>query len=108
MTIIFCADPLEVGQPDIRDVVRGCFGDLSENQNEADNRAAREKVAALKLNVRPENAPAFEPVGGVSVEDFAAELEDASARVLNVFGLHHEVFRQHLRETYNGYYRDAT
>ena len=89
----------------IRDVVRGYFGDLIENQSEADTRVAREKVAALKLNVRPANAPAFEPVGGVSVEDFAAELEDESARALNVFGLPHDVFKAHFREAYEGYYR---
>lgn len=67
-----------------------------------------EKIAALELTVRPENGVVFEPVGGVSVEDYAQELQDESARELNVFGLPHEVFRLHFREMSESYFHDAT
>ena len=53
------------------------------------------KIAPLNLNVRPENGAAFEPVGGVTIVDFAAELEDESARELNVFGLPRADFLRH-------------
>ena len=89
----------------IRDIVRAGFGDVNSDASEAVKRAAWEKAVALNLTVRPEGGPAFEPVGGVTVQDFATELEDETARELNVLGLPHEVFERYFREVYEGYYR---
>ena len=86
----------------IRDIVRAFFSD-----DGGRTRENWDEIVALKLAVRPENGVAFEPVGGVSVEDFAEELEDESARELNVFGLPYEVFRLHFREAFEAYFGDA-
>ena len=80
----------------IRDIVR----DFSQSP-------AFDKIAPLNLTVRPENGVPFEPIGGVTVEDFAEELEDENARELNVFGLPREDFLRHFRHMSEGYYRDA-
>ncbi len=79
----------------IRDIVR-----------EFSQSPAWQKLAPLNLNVRPENGAPFEPVGGVTVMDFADELEDENARELNVFGLPSEDFTRHFRHMSEAYFHD--
>ena len=90
----------------IRDTVRACWNGEDKERSKAQTRAIWADIAALKLNVHPENAPAFELVGGVSVEDFAKELEDENERCLNIFGLDSEVFQLYFREMAKAYWRD--
>ena len=92
----------------IRDVVRAGFGDATSDQSEAEQRAAWERAVALNLTVRSKNGPAFEPIGGVTVQDYADELKDESARELTLYGLPHETFKLHFARLTGGYYRDAT
>ena len=61
----------------------------------AGRRAKWEELCALNLRVRAQDGAEFQPVGGVSVEDYASELEDKSARELKVFGLPFEVFQRY-------------
>jgi hypothetical protein len=53
------------------------------------------KVEALALVVKPDAGPPFEPVGGVSLVDYAEELGEETGHELSVLGLHHEVFYQY-------------
>jgi hypothetical protein len=62
------------------------------------------KVEALGLVVKPEEGPPFEPIGGVSLIDYAEELGDKTGRELRVLGLHHEVFFVYFREAHEEYH----
>jgi hypothetical protein len=63
------------------------------------------KIEALDLVVKPEQGQLFEPVGGVSLIDYAEELEDETGRELRVLGLPHETFIEHFREAHNQYWQ---
>jgi hypothetical protein len=63
------------------------------------------KIEALDLVVKPEQGDPFEPVGGVSLIDYAEELDDDTGLELSVFGLPHETFIEHFREAHNQYWQ---
>lgn len=62
------------------------------------------KVEALGLTVKPEQEQTFEPVG-VSLIDFAEELEDETGRELSVIGLPLETFIKYFQEAHDHYWR---
>lgn len=62
------------------------------------------KIEALDLVVKPEQGQPFKPVGGVSLIDYAEELENETGRELSVLGLPHETFIEHFREAHNQYW----
>ena len=75
------------------------------NVSEEEYKTVWSKVEALDLVVKTEQGQAFEPVGGVSLIDYAEELEDETGRQLSVLGLPHETFIEHFREAHDQYYQ---
>lgn len=62
------------------------------------------KVEMLELVVKPEQGLPFDPVGGVSLVDYAEELENETGRELSVLGLPSETFIEYFREAHDLYW----
>ncbi len=65
-----------------------------------------DEIVALDLVVRAEDGEALEPIGGVSLVDYAAELGEETGRELSVLGLPHEQFKRYFREACDWFYKN--
>ncbi len=79
----------------IREIIFRGQRELGLDATEASRKAKWEELSVLNLTVRAEDGAEFQPLGGISVEDYADELEDKTARELNVFGLSSEIFQRY-------------
>ena len=75
----------------------------SNTGNQDDYIKAWDEVVALNLIIKTESGETLEPVGGVSLLDYAEELEEESGRELSVLGLPSEQFMRCFPEAYEWY-----